>query len=292
MKDVIQWLRRLEGLASEFYSELATRVVDDEATHEFLSKLADDEKWHFHLMGSAAELLRESHDFPAAAIAIDEGLRKRIEEPLEKCYSELMQGEISKKAIFECIVRIEFSEWNEIFLYVIQSCQDHSKAFQRIAADIQDHKERIESFIDSLADQNRPPVHVKELPQIWKRRYLVVEDDDALSRLYERLLSREGTVVTARNGKEALELIQDKFFNVILSDLDMPGMNGVEFFERASSTEEDLAKRFVLCTGSLTPDVEAFCARQGIRFLQKPVTITEFLDIIRSVAEMSAEGGK
>ncbi len=292
MKDVIQWLRRLERLASDFYSELATRVVDDEATHDFFSKLADDENWHFHLMGSAAELLRESNDIPVAAIAIDEGLRKRLEEPLEKCYSGLMQGEISKKAIFECIVRTEFSEWNEIFLYVIQSCQDRSKAFQRIAADIQDHKERIESFIDSLPEQNRPPVHINELPQIWKRRYLVVEDDDALSRLYERLLSREGTVVTARNGKEALELIQDKFFNLILSDLDMPVMNGVEFFERALPTEEDLAKRFILCTGNLTPDVAAFCARQGIRCLQKPMMITELLDIVRSSGEMSAEGGK
>jgi CheY-like chemotaxis protein/rubrerythrin len=292
MKDVIQWLLHMERRASDLYSELATRVVDDEATRDFLSKLADDENWHFHLMESAAELLGESDDFPAADIAIDEGVRERVEHPLEECYSGLLLGEVSKRAIFECIVRIEFSEWNDIFLYVIQRCQEHSKAFQRIAADIQDHKDRIESFIDSLPEQNRPSVHVSELPQIWKRRYLVVEDDDAISRLYERLLSREGTVVTARDGKEALGHVQGKFFNVILSDLDMPVMNGVEFFERALSIEQDLAKRFILCSSNLTPDVAAFCARHGIRYLQKPVMITKLLDVVRSAAEMSTQGGK
>jgi two-component system chemotaxis response regulator CheY len=288
MKEVIQWLRRLEQRASDFYSELATHVVDDKATSDFFLKLADDENSHFHLLGSAAELLRESNDYPSATVVIDESLRKRIEDPLEKCHSWLMKGEVSKKAIFECIVRMEFSEWNDIFLYIIQTCQEHSKAFQRIAADVQDHKERIESFMNSLPEPNRPPLHVSELPQVWKRRHLVVEDDDAILGLYERLLSREAAVVRARNGREALEYVQDKFFNAILSDLDMPVMNGLEFFERASSTEEDLAKRFILCPSNLTPDISAFCARHGIRLLQKPVMITELLDVLRSAAEISA----
>ena len=287
MREIITWLRSLEELACNLYAESAEHFSDDTDLCAFLARLADDESWHFHLMGSAAQLIDELRDVPSPAVAIDDGIRERIECAPRACYAQLKRGELTAADMIEYTARIEFSEWNDLFVYVIRICQNHSRAFQHIAATVQEHKNRVETFLAGLPEDIAPLGHLSDLPAVWEPRYLVVEDDDLIRKLYEQLLSREGTVVSARNGKEALDQVQEGFFNVILSDLDMPVMNGTEFFMQASALERDFEKRFILCTGNTASEVETFCREQGIRCLHKPVQITELLETVRSLAETS-----
>lgn len=56
-------------------------------------------------------------------------------------------------------------------------------------------------------------------------RLLIVDDDPAVVRAYQRTLARSGvTVTTASNGREAIEQVKDGAFDVILSDISMPEM--------------------------------------------------------------------
>lgn len=65
------------------------------------------------------------------------------------------------------------------------------------------------------------------------RKILVVEDEQDLRDTYDLILSTEPYVVsTATNGKIALELCAQKTFDLILLDLMMPVMNGVQFLEK------------------------------------------------------------
>lgn len=287
MQEIITWLRSVEDLACNLYAESAERFSDDTELCTFLAGVADDESWHFHLMGSAAQLVDELRDVPSPAVAIDNGVRERVESPLRTCYTRLANGQLTVADLIECTIRTELSEWNDLFVYAIRTCQDHSRAFQRIAATVQGHKNRIEAFLAGRPEEIARAGHLSDLPTVWESRYLVVEDDDVVRELYQELLSREGNVVSVRNGQEALDRVQEGFFNVILSDLDMPVMDGAEFFLEASALEHDLKKRFILCTGNVTPEVETFCRDQGIRCLYKPVQITELLETVRSVAETS-----
>lgn len=61
------------------------------------------------------------------------------------------------------------------------------------------------------------------------KNILIIDDDKLIAITLSRLLTREGyNVTTARNGKTALSLIQKRDFDLILSDIKMPEMDGIE----------------------------------------------------------------
>ncbi len=70
-------------------------------------------------------------------------------------------------------------------------------------------------------------------------KVLIVEDDITINGAYKQILEKEGhEVVTAFDGEEALEVVDDFAPNVILLDILMPKVNGIEFLQRY-----DLSKR-------------------------------------------------
>jgi two-component system cell cycle sensor histidine kinase/response regulator CckA len=72
---------------------------------------------------------------------------------------------------------------------------------------------------------------------------LLVDDEGAVRRFATRVLEREGySVFEAKDGAEALELVQQEHvsFDVVVSDIVMPRLNGVELMQALSSTRPDL----------------------------------------------------
>jgi len=70
-----------------------------------------------------------------------------------------------------------------------------------------------------------------------KPRVLVVDDDSSLQTLLRILLTNEGfEVTTARDGRQALDVTSGRIFDVILLDLEMPVMNGREFYHAFRNT--------------------------------------------------------
>src|SRR5207237_2192894 len=93
-----------------------------------------------------------------------------------------------------------------------------------------------------------------------KGRVLIADDDRALLRAYERALAQTGyEVVTAPDGQTAIELFRNGQFDVIITDLTMPGMNGIELLRAVRET--DLAIPVVLITAGPSTDsaVQAVC---------------------------------
>jgi DNA-binding NtrC family response regulator len=104
-----------------------------------------------------------------------------------------------------------------------------------------------------------------------KERVLVVEDDGRVRQaLFELLTSWGYTVETAGNGVEGLEAITSFHPLVVLSDLRMPGLDGLELLKAASSSSPKI--RFLMLTGhgSIASAVEA-TKLGAFNFLQKPV---------------------
>src|SRR5436305_6439992 len=83
------------------------------------------------------------------------------------------------------------------------------------------------------------------------RKILVVEDEDILRDTYQFILSTEPyDIYTAADGKIALELCEENDFDLILLDLMMPVMNGVEFLEKFSAEEHPNTK--IIITSNLS----------------------------------------
>jgi EAL domain-containing protein (putative c-di-GMP-specific phosphodiesterase class I) len=108
-------------------------------------------------------------------------------------------------------------------------------------------------------------------------RILLAEDDEPLARAYARALRSCGhEVVLAPDGVAAAECIKNQTFDVIISDIVMPRMNGVQLLRLVR--ESDLDVPVVLMTGSPTIDTATLAVEHGaFRYLTKPFDLDELL---------------
>lgn len=274
MQDLVGWLREVEYLASTVYRAAADVCDEHSEQGAFLRRLAEDEVWHYHLMGSAAEILREQEHVPVPAILVDDAAKAHVEAPLRGLRDQIRDHGATEKDILEALVKSETSEWNDIFLYVIATCAELSTAFQYVAASVQKHECRIEQYIESVSDNPEFGGVLSSLPQIWTDRILVVEDNEAVRQLLKRLLSRLGEVTTAEDGEAGLQAIDEQFFNVIVTDVDMPKLDGISMMEQACERQPHLKALFIICTGDLTDRVADAAVKHGVPVLEKPVAIS------------------
>ena len=104
------------------------------------------------------------------------------------------------------------------------------------------------------------------------RQVLVVDDDPVVGKSFNRVLSQKGyVVVTAENAAEALERMRSQEYDVVFSDIKMPGMNGIEL------AEEIRARRpwtpVVIVTGYGSTENQARAKAAGVSaFLNKPLS--------------------
>lgn len=104
------------------------------------------------------------------------------------------------------------------------------------------------------------------------RKVLVVDDDPVVGRSFERVLSGKGyAVITARDGEEALRKLNAEAYDVVFTDIKMPGMSGLEVAERVKASQPWLP--VVIVTGYGTEENEARAEAAGVaEFLRKPLS--------------------
>jgi two-component system NtrC family sensor kinase len=116
---------------------------------------------------------------------------------------------------------------------------------------------------------------------------LVIDDEKWILDLASELLRREGyTVATATGGREALELIAVRKYDVIVSDWKMPALNGVRLFEHLAATDPGSAKRVLFMTGDVVSDTfQEFLRTNKLTCLSKPFATREFRAAIARMFE-------
>jgi CheY-like chemotaxis protein len=104
---------------------------------------------------------------------------------------------------------------------------------------------------------------------------LLVDDQMPVARGLARLLEHEADAVVVASWAEALEVLQrGERFDLVLSDIMMPGMRGSELFERVRALDPAIARRFAFASGGTTdPEEEERIAATGVRRLSKPVSV-------------------
>jgi EAL domain-containing protein (putative c-di-GMP-specific phosphodiesterase class I)/CheY-like chemotaxis protein len=128
-------------------------------------------------------------------------------------------------------------------------------------------------------------------PQHEELRLLLVDDDPAILRAYGNVLARHGaTVETASNGREADERVKADAFDVIVSDISMPQMTGIEFIKAVRA--HDLDVPVILMTGGTGPlEFDLATAIRAVeygafRYLSKPVMDQELWESVLSAARL------
>jgi DNA-binding response OmpR family regulator len=116
------------------------------------------------------------------------------------------------------------------------------------------------------------------------KKILIVEDEESIRDLMKRFIEKDGhTVNLSANGMGAIEEIKKNDFDLIISDLKMPDIDGITLYERAIKIKPDIQRRFVIFTGTIDTDVIAFAERTGNRYLQKPFKHTDLKKLLEEI---------
>ena len=111
-------------------------------------------------------------------------------------------------------------------------------------------------------------------------RLLLVDDDQSLLRLMTIRLEKEGyNVITAADGKYALKQLQSQDVDLVLSDLRMPGLDGLSLFEEVVTQRRDLPVILMTAHGTIEDAIQA-TQRGVLGFLTKPVDHQQLRDLL------------
>jgi CheY-like chemotaxis protein len=220
MNDIIDWLKGFEETAARLYEKAADRFKDDPELSGFLSGLSNDEKTHRDYLVKAAEVFRERR--PATPVTVDRSARSDVELALERQERLLDEGKLTRAGLFDFIVANEYSEWNDLFLFVVNTVKKERGELIPALVTTQQHKRSIERFIGSQPDLDGQLQSLKRLKPVWVEKLLVVDDEEMIAEAVAATLEDEGAVDRAANGKEALEMIGERFYAAVITDIERP----------------------------------------------------------------------
>ena len=139
----------------------------------------------------------------------------------------------------------------------------------------------VESLGDSEevdADRRQPAVEKNGIG-----RLLVVEDDETVRAMVVRVLEQVGyQVETSIDGLSALEKIGAADYDLIICDVRMPGLSGIDLYKRLTSEESEAPGRFLFITGdTISAETIGFIEANRIPYLGKPFEIRELLEAVQ-----------
>jgi CheY-like chemotaxis protein len=144
------------------------------------------------------------------------------------------------------------------------------------------------------ADLNPVPISSREAGSsaAHGKTVLVVEDRREVAILLTRILEAEGHQVdTASDGEAAVEMLERREYDLIISDLKMPGMSGEQLYSRLQKAHPPLAKRVLFITGDIAnADTRAFLEKIDKPYLSKPFFMDDVIAAVQRV--LTGSGGK
>jgi two-component system, NtrC family, sensor kinase len=125
---------------------------------------------------------------------------------------------------------------------------------------------------------------VSSLKVIHRRRVLAIDDEALLLKAFQRMLVCHHDIETKLGAREALRCFgEDREFDVVLCDLQMPDMSGVELYQAVKQQWPELAERFIFITGgAFSSEARRFLEDVDIACINKPFQLRELLELIEA----------
>ena len=125
------------------------------------------------------------------------------------------------------------------------------------------------------------------------KQILIVEDDVVLLdtlKIFLEDYKKEFNVLTAQNGGQAIEILEHESIDLLVTDLRMPGVDGLELFSYTSNAYPFLPS--IIMTASATPEVEEWAEDIGVAGLvRKPIDYNHLVDIIKVALDQETGQG-
>lgn len=155
----------------------------------------------------------------------------------------------------------------------------------------------VKALTDDIQYQEGQPGQFNSLRLIWNqpdRSYqpsvLIVEDDPSQRRLYEAYLAGSFKTLSVPDGESAIKLIREQDVDLVLSDIRMPGMSGIELREKLAEDDLTNITPFIFLTSESSAETQAQAVGMGIDdYLIKPVNKALLIQTIDRVLERSKQ---
>jgi two-component system cell cycle response regulator CpdR len=117
------------------------------------------------------------------------------------------------------------------------------------------------------------------------KRILIVEDEDGLRAIWQQIFRRLGHKTgTASDGAEGLAALEAGEFDVLLTDLRMPGMSGLELLAAVEAQDRFSTLEIFVCSGFVENHRDQILARRGVRrVIDKPFRVSEMVKYFRDL---------
>ena len=116
-------------------------------------------------------------------------------------------------------------------------------------------------------------------------RILLVDDDPMVTQLLIDMLSLDGYQIdTAPNGIAALEKVEARRYDLILTDLHMPELDGAGLYRELAKRQIHPREKIIFLTGTAgTSEAHRLVQETGLPLLLKPFNVVELLELVRKV---------
>ena len=119
-------------------------------------------------------------------------------------------------------------------------------------------------------------------------RLLVIEDEAAVQAFLRAALERSGyQIVVATSGEEGLQLLKEREFGGIVSDMRTPGeVDGADVHEWLQANRPEMVKRMLFVTGDIVnEETMQTLRRTGVPWIEKPFRVHELVSAVKEVME-------
>jgi two-component system cell cycle response regulator DivK len=116
---------------------------------------------------------------------------------------------------------------------------------------------------------------------------LIVEDNEKNMKLARDVLQAKGyATLEAVTGEEGVRLAREKVPDLVLMDIQLPGINGIEAFKQIRADAKTARIPVVALTASVTPTDRSQITAAGFdAFVSKPINLKEFVDTVKRLVE-------
>ena len=114
-----------------------------------------------------------------------------------------------------------------------------------------------------------------------------MDDEPNIQSVLAQFLQRRGYIVdTASNGVDGLAHLSRASYDLILCDIRMPGINGVDFYGRVQVQDERLARKIIFITGDTANKMTRdFIEENQVKCLRKPFELADLLQVVQLAVE-------
>lgn len=279
----IDWLVRIEDMAHSLYKGASEAGIGPEDFQAFLNHLSADELQHSHLMRRADEYLGKSQ------ASLDIGLSDEFKDSVEQTFREnlelLSSGNLTFDRMLKAIATTEVSEWNDYFLYVVDTLREKDYDFSYSVAKLQSHIRYIEQQFEKIPEAHAYLKTIKNLTPVWKERVLVVDNFESILNMFKSIFKLQYAVDASKSATDALQMMAQTYYDAIVTDIDLWDMDGIRFYTTAALKYPDMEKRFLFFASAPDPEKRRFIERHKLKFLARPATIEKIRSRVDGITQ-------